>query len=1423
MCLKLAMLLCACAFVLPRCIHAQIAIDSFDGPVTQNEINSFKSYILTLKPATWDGSSGNTTGNMANEYAQGHSGENIKAMGLMYEISGDTAILDRMIYFCDVLLSQRNDILPAPHGQTVFWTGTIAPAWDNAANAGDPSSASGDGAGHLANCARLILQTPAIWNTTVPVGDPFGHGATYLDRAKTFVKQADISFDDFFFRYELDLSDQNHLKYCSSCPYQPGNQLPWNQEMMFTYPLQNLAAAHSILGDDPTRVAKYDNIVQVNLSRFFNDTAVRLIYTDSAGNTAYNWGYTPFYQTGEDSNHGSLDIAGFSRAYTSGRYRITSAMMTPFANTFVDVMTLGPGNYGGRVDGSCGTGHAACTTYIRSGYLLLAEFRPDAYQSMMAADFTAPGTTTSMDGFSRFEWVKNRRAQGSGDFSLSASPSSQTVTAGGSTSYTGNVSPSNGFNSSVNLSVSGAPSGATGSFNPTSISGGSGSSTLSVGTALSTPAGTYTLTATGTSGTLTHNATVTLVVNPPPQVAAPTFNPVGGSFTAAQSVTISTSTSGASIRYTTDGSTPSETAGTLYSGPVTVSSTTTLKAIAYESGMSDSAVSSATYTISLPQVATPTFNPAGGSFTAAQSVTISTTTSGASIRYTTDGSTPSETAGTLYSGPVAISSTTTLKAIAYESGMSDSVVSSATYTINLPQVAAPTFNPAGGSYSAAQSVTISTTTSGASIRYTTDGSTPSETAGTLYSGPVTIGSATTLKAIAYESGMSDSSVSSATYTISLPQVAAPTFSPAGGSYSAVQSVTISTTASGASIRYTTDGSTPSETAGTLYSGPVTVSSTTTLKAIAYESGMVDSPVGSATYTITITGLPNGWSDSDIGSPSLAGSATFSNNTFTIKGNGADIYGTSDQFNYTFMSASGDLTVTARVASQTNTHAWAKSGVMIRETTAANAAYVGIYVTTSNGIDMQYRSTTGASATDLARASGIVAPYWVRLVRAGNTFTGYRSADGVTWTQVGSISATMASGVTAGLAVCSHNTAALSTSTFDNVSISTPAPDFSLSASPASQTVTAGGTTSYTATTSAFNGFSGSVALSVSGLPAGASGSFNPTSVSGSGSSTLSVVTTSSTQPGTYTLTLTGASGSLSHSATVALTVNVPDFSISATPGSQFVTVGAGTSYTATVSPLNGFNGTVNLGVSGLPSGATGGFSPASIGGSGSSTLSISTSSTTPTGTYTLTITGTSTSLSHSTTVSLTVNSSSGLPTGWSDSDVGTPSLAGSATLSSGVFTIQGGGADIWGTSDNFNYASGSVSGDVTITARLASQQNTNVWAKAGVMLRETTAADAAYAFVMVTPGKGVAMQYRPSTGASAVNLAETAGPIAPYWVQLVRSGSTFTGYTSSDGVIWTQLGTISIGMAGSIQAGLAVTSHDDTQLNASTFDNVSTQ
>jgi hypothetical protein len=197
-------------------------------------------------------------------------------------------------------------------------------------------------------------------------------------------------------------------------------------------------------------------------------------------------------------------------------------------------------------------------------------------------------------------------------------------------------------------------------------------------------------------------------------------------------------------------------------------------------------------------------------------------------------------------------------------------------------------------------------------------------------------------------------------------------------------------------------------------------------------------------------------------------------------------------------------------------------------------------------------------------------------------------------------------------------------------------DFTLSATPASQTVSAGSSTTYTLSTTAVNGFTDAVSLSVSGLPAGATGTFSPTSIGGAGSSTLTVSTSASTPAGTYTLTITGTDGCRSHSVTVTLVVNpAPDFTITATPTSQTTACGC-VNYTISISPLNGFNGTVNFSASGLPAGATATFSPTTVTGSGSVTITICTTSSTPAGNYTITITGTNGSLTHSVTVLLVV-------------------------------------------------------------------------------------------------------------------------------------------------------------------------------------------
>ena len=368
-------------------------------------------------------------------------------------------------------------------------------------------------------------------------------------------------------------------------------------------------------------------------------------------------------------------------------------------------------------------------------------------------------------------------------------------------------------------------------------------------------------TASGMTNSAVASGTYTIAIVPPPPttVATPTFTPAPGTYSSAQSVTIACSTSGASIHYTTDGSTPTA-SSVIYAGAITVGSTTTIQAIATGSGMTTSNVASATYTItSVPPpatVATPTFTPPPGSYSTAQSVTIACSTAGANIRYTTDGSTPNGLS-TIYMGPIAVSATTTIKAIGVATGMTTSSVASATYTITgVPPppatVATPTFTPPSGTYSSAQSVTITCSTAGATIHYTTDGATPTASS-TVYAGAIAVASTTTIQAIATATGMTNSAVASATYTItSVPppaSVATPTFTPAPGTYSSAQSVTIGCSTAGATIHYTTDGSIPSASS-TVYAGTITVSSTTTLQAIATATGMTNSAVASATYTIT---------------------------------------------------------------------------------------------------------------------------------------------------------------------------------------------------------------------------------------------------------------------------------------------------------------------------------------------------------------------------------------------------------------------------------------------------------------------------------------------------------------------------------------------------------------------------------------------
>lgn len=174
---------------------------------------------------------------------------------------------------------------------------------------------------------------------------------------------------------------------------------------------------------------------------------------------------------------------------------------------------------------------------------------------------------------------------------------------------------------------------------------------------------------------------------------------------------------------------------------------------------------------------------------------------------------------------------------------------------------------------------------------------------------------------------------------------------------------------------------------------------------------------------------------------------------------------------------------------------------------------------------------------------------------------------------------------------------------------------------------------------------------------------------------------------------------------------------------------------------------------------------------------------------------------------------------WSHGSVGSPGVAGSATRDGTTWTVRGGGNDIWNTADNFHHVHQSLNGDGEITVRVASQTDTDPWAKAGVMIRDGLAGNARHAMIVVTPGNGVAFQRRTVTGGSS---ASTAGSraVAPVWLRLVRVGDVITGYESANGGPWTMVGSVTLTLGADVRIGMCVTSHNNAVLSTAVFESV---
>ncbi|MCP4349896.1 MAG: hypothetical protein GY795_30820, partial [Desulfobacterales bacterium] len=325
-------------------------------------------------------------------------------------------------------------------------------------------------------------------------------------------------------------------------------------------------------------------------------------------------------------------------------------------------------------------------------------------------------------------------------------------------------------------------------------------------------------------------------------VAKPVFFPDSGTYPTAQNIELSCATSGAVIRYTTDGREPTE-SSTLYSETIPVSSSTTIRARAFKTDWLASDTATGEYTIT-GTVAGPVFLPEPGAYPTAQNVELSCFTPGADIRYTTNSSEPTETSP-VYSQKIPVGSNMVIKAKAYKKDWTASSTASGTYTIT-GTVDTPVFSPAPGTYTTPRNVELSCSTPGAIIRFTTDGNDPTEYS-QVYTAPVLVSSATTIKAKAFKENWTASSIATGNFIIT-GAVVTPTFSPVPGTYTSARDVELLCLTPGAAVHYTTDGTEPSESSP-VYTIPVHVSSNATIKAKAFKPGWTASVTATGTYKI----------------------------------------------------------------------------------------------------------------------------------------------------------------------------------------------------------------------------------------------------------------------------------------------------------------------------------------------------------------------------------------------------------------------------------------------------------------------------------------------------------------------------------------------------------------------------------------------
>ena len=329
------------------------------------------------------------------------------------------------------------------------------------------------------------------------------------------------------------------------------------------------------------------------------------------------------------------------------------------------------------------------------------------------------------------------------------------------------------------------------------------------------------------------------------RAATPTASPSGGNFTSNQNVTLQTQTSGALIYYTLSGAEPTTSdASVSPGGVVQVTTSLTLKAKAFKSGMPPSATASFAFVLTVPN---PSLNPGGNTYTSPPTVSVNCNGGTGTVYYTRTNVDPTTSDSTIAcGGSLSVDYVQTIKLRSYKTGWNPSGVVSGNYSMT---VATPTLSPTGGALGSVVPIVISTTTPGAVIHYTTDGSDPTETDPTIASGTgLSLPWSATLKARGWRQNWITSGIVSATYLLSLGTVAAPTFDVTAGTYPSGKVVTLSSATAGALIHYTTDGTEPGPDSR-VYGAPLSIDATATVKAKALKQDWTPSATSSAAYVI----------------------------------------------------------------------------------------------------------------------------------------------------------------------------------------------------------------------------------------------------------------------------------------------------------------------------------------------------------------------------------------------------------------------------------------------------------------------------------------------------------------------------------------------------------------------------------------------